>query len=137
MHPSPTGLRLPVNPNGHVVQFLTTCHNPYVMSVINEAALFPSTHWSLVQRARGDDGDVAKQAVDTLFATYWKPICGYIRYLGQSQQDAEDLTQEFSRQLMVRRNLFQEVRKNAGNCALTFALRSNAWWSRPSARRTR
>ena len=80
----------------------------------SHGTLFPDTHWSSVRRARGNDSAAAKQAIDSLCATYWKPIYGYIRYLGQSNQDAEDLTQEFFRQLMVRGNLFLEARREQG-----------------------
>lgn len=84
------------------------------MNIANEAALFPSTQWSVVEAAIGSNADASKQAIDTLFATYWKPIYGYIRHLGRSEQDAEDLTQEFFKQMMVRRNLFLEVRQDKG-----------------------
>ena len=76
--------------------------------------LFPDTHWSAVRRARGSDPGAAELAIDTLCATYWKPIYWYIRYLGQSAQDAEDLTQEFFRELMVKRNLFLEAQREQG-----------------------
>ena len=76
--------------------------------------LFPDTQWSAVRRARGSDGDESRQAVDRLCATYWRPINAYICYLGVPAQDADDLTQEFFHQLMVRRNLFLKARRERG-----------------------
>ena len=63
----------------------------------------------------GNDPKAAQIALDSLCAAYWQPICQYIRYRGQSADDAEDLTQEFFHQLMVRpKNLFQEVQQERG-----------------------
>ncbi len=76
--------------------------------------LFPDTHWSAVSRARDGDIEESRQAIDRLCATYWRPINAYICYLGVRPQDADDLTQEFFHQLMVRRNLFLEARRERG-----------------------
>ena len=80
----------------------------------SHGTLFPDTRWSAVRTARGNDSAAAEQAIDSLCAAYWKPIYAYIRYLGQRDKDAEDLTQEFFRQLMVRGNLFLEARRERG-----------------------
>lgn len=77
--------------------------------------MFPSTHWSAISQARGSDSATAKAALDRLCVTYWKPICSFIRHLGQPEEDAEDLTQDFFRQQMIRRNLFLEARKEKGS----------------------
>ncbi|MFT4571647.1 MAG: hypothetical protein ACI8TX_002875 [Hyphomicrobiaceae bacterium] len=58
--------------------------------------LFPDTHWSSVRRARGNDNVAAKQAIDSLCATYWKPIYAYIRYLGQSNRTLKTLPKSSS-----------------------------------------
>ncbi len=86
------------------------------MKSFDHAALFPTTHWSTVRRAQdvaGDDGTPNK-AIDTLCATYWRPICRYIVYLGIPDHDARDLTQEFFHRLVVGKNLFLQVRKESG-----------------------
>ena len=75
---------------------------------------FPDTHWSALSTAREGDSAASRRVIDHLCATYWKPIHTYIRYLGQGDQDAEDLTQEFFRQLMVRGNLFLQARRERG-----------------------
>ena len=80
-----------------------------------EADMFPSTHWSAISKARGNDSAAAKAALDRLCVTYWKPVYRFIRHLGQTEEDAEDLTQDFFRQQMVRRNLFLEARKEKGS----------------------
>ncbi|MEZ5326982.1 MAG: sigma-70 family RNA polymerase sigma factor [Verrucomicrobiales bacterium] len=80
-----------------------------------ETNLFPDTHWSAVRKLRGDDPEAARIALDSLCAAYWQPICQYIRYRGQSADQAEDLTQEFFHQQMVRpKNVFHEVRQERG-----------------------
>ncbi|MCB1096660.1 MAG: sigma-70 family RNA polymerase sigma factor [Verrucomicrobiae bacterium] len=83
-------------------------------NAMTHAALFPPTRWSVVDRARGTDTDASEAAIEALCATYWKPIYGYIVHLGQSVQDAEDLTQEFFEEQFGRRNLFLEARREKG-----------------------
>ena len=84
------------------------------LHAMTHAALFPPTRWSVVDRARGTNTDASEAAIDALCATYWKPIYGYIVHLGQSVEDAEDLTQEFFQQQFGRRNLFLEARREKG-----------------------
>ncbi|MEZ5325969.1 MAG: hypothetical protein R3F19_13035 [Verrucomicrobiales bacterium] len=49
-----------------------------------EADMFPSTHWSAISKARGNDNAAAKAALDRLCVTYWKPVYRFIRHLGQT-----------------------------------------------------
>jgi RNA polymerase sigma-70 factor (ECF subfamily) len=56
---------------------------------------FPSTHWSLIEVARGRDEDEAQRALEDLCGRYWYPIYAYLRRSGRSSPDAEDLTQAF------------------------------------------
>lgn len=76
--------------------------------------LFPDTQWSAVRRARGDDSGIARDALNSLCERYWKPVFWYIRHLGQGEQDAEDLTQEFFHELAAKRNLFAHARRGRG-----------------------
>ncbi len=84
------------------------------MEPFDEGALFPTTRWNTVKRAQEPQSKAAAKALDTLCATYWKPISGYMRYLGVPEQDVSDLTQEFFHRLVVERNLFLKVRQESG-----------------------
>jgi RNA polymerase sigma-70 factor (ECF subfamily) len=53
-----------------------------------------------VLAARGDAAAEARAALETLCRTYWYPLYAYVRRMGQSPHDAEDLTQEFFARLL-------------------------------------
>jgi len=55
---------------------------------------FDTTRWSVV-RAAASEGSQARGALETLCSTYWYPLYMYIRYRGNSAEDAKDLIQEF------------------------------------------
>src|SRR5947208_2197447 len=59
------------------------------------AQWFATTHWSVVMNARAADDAQAASALGQLCQTYWGPINAYIRRLGHSPADADDLTQQF------------------------------------------
>lgn len=57
---------------------------------------FPATRWSLVLRAgSSDSGWQQREALESLCLNYWLPVYGYVRRLGNSAENAQDLTQEF------------------------------------------
>mgnify|MGYP001827446486 CR=1 FL=1 len=57
--------------------------------------IFPRTRWSVVLCAK-DTQDVAQPvALEELCQLYWRPVYLYIRSRGNSQQESEDLAQEF------------------------------------------
>jgi RNA polymerase sigma-70 factor (ECF subfamily) len=56
---------------------------------------FPSTHWSVVVRARDGSNTEVAQALDYFCRTYWPPLYAYVRRTGATPQDAEDATQGF------------------------------------------
>jgi RNA polymerase sigma factor (sigma-70 family) len=57
---------------------------------------FPATRWSVIVRARSDDPQERSNAREQLAAAYWKPVYKYVRARwNKSQEDSEDLTQEF------------------------------------------
>jgi RNA polymerase sigma-70 factor (ECF subfamily) len=61
---------------------------------------FATTRWTLVcDAARGGD-TAAVEALGALFLTYWPPLYRYVRRLGRSVQDAEDLVQGFFAELL-------------------------------------
>jgi RNA polymerase sigma-70 factor (ECF subfamily) len=65
-----------------------------------KAALFATTHWSLVLAAGHEDSPKAAEALDRLCRTYWYPLYAYVRRKGYAAPDAQDLTQEFFARLL-------------------------------------
>jgi RNA polymerase sigma-70 factor (ECF subfamily) len=61
---------------------------------------FLTTHWSVVIRAGVDDTADAQAALSELCGVYWYPLYAFVRRLGRSPQDAEDLTQAFFARLL-------------------------------------
>lgn len=76
---------------------------------------FPETRWTRVLAVR--DGVEAsldsEHALSELCETYWLPIYAYARRLGESQHEAEDMTQEFFG-MVLNRELFQRARPERG-----------------------
>src|SRR5690606_3709267 len=56
---------------------------------------FPSTKWSLVARVSSGTAEDRESALAEICGLYRPPIRAYIRNLGHSSHDADDLTQEF------------------------------------------
>jgi RNA polymerase sigma-70 factor (ECF subfamily) len=63
---------------------------------------FVTTHWSVVMTAGRADTARARDALARLCQTYWHPLYAYVRRLGHSPHDAQDLTQEFFARLLAR-----------------------------------
>lgn len=61
----------------------------------NRAACFATTHWSVVLRAGSDESVEGSAALEKLCADYWYPLYVYVRRLGHSAHEAQDLTQGF------------------------------------------
>jgi RNA polymerase sigma-70 factor (ECF subfamily) len=70
-----------------------------------QAAVFATTHWSVVLKAGEMPGDESARALDALCRGYWYPLYAYIRRLGHSPHDAQDLTQSFFAYLLEKRLL--------------------------------
>jgi DNA-directed RNA polymerase specialized sigma24 family protein len=66
---------------------------------------FHTTHWTVVLKARDNDDTAAREALDSLCATYWYPLYAFIRRQGASAEEAEDLTQEFFHRFLERHSL--------------------------------
>jgi DNA-directed RNA polymerase specialized sigma24 family protein len=73
---------------------------------------FTTTHWSVVLEAQGES-PAAREALEKLCRTYWRPIFAFLRRQGISPQEAEDITQGFFAELLERRSL-SAVRKEKG-----------------------
>src|SRR5213076_542752 len=78
----------------------------------NGAAVFATSHWSVVLEAQGPS-PAAQDALEKLCRTYWRPVYSFIRRQGAGPEEAEDLTQGFFALLLERRDL-DAVRKEKG-----------------------
>ena len=58
---------------------------------------FATTRWSLILSAsHSEDGEQkAREALNLLCRTYWRPVFSFVRRRGYSMEDAQDLTQDF------------------------------------------
>lgn len=63
-------------------------------------AIFATTHWSVVLQAGHEAGDATQRALETLCRAYWYPLYVYVRRLGHSPHDAQDVTQAFFEYLL-------------------------------------
>jgi RNA polymerase sigma factor (sigma-70 family) len=81
-------------------------------SAQNGGVAFTTTHWSVVLEAQGDS-PAAREALEKLCRTYWRPVYGFIRRQGAGSEEAEDLTQSFFALLLQRRD-FDAVRREKG-----------------------
>ncbi len=76
-------------------------------SVPNEGGspLFLTTRWSVVVSAQGKGSGDANAALEALCSGYWYPLYAYVRRLGRSAHDAQDLTQDFFARLLEKNYL--------------------------------
>ena len=63
-------------------------------------SLFLTTRWSVVLAARDKTSPASRAALETLCAGYWYPLYAFVRRVGNSAHDAQDLTQEFFSRLL-------------------------------------
>lgn len=68
-----------------------------------KAAVFLTTHWSVVLSAAKNDTTHAMSALEHLCGIYWYPLYAYVRRRGFASHDAQDLTQAFFARLLERR----------------------------------
>lgn len=67
--------------------------------------VFHTTHWSVITTAQGQDPTAAFEALTKMCSAYWLPLYAYARRRGYTPEQAEDLTQDFFRQLLSRDSL--------------------------------
>jgi RNA polymerase sigma-70 factor (ECF subfamily) len=77
------------------------------------AARITTTNWTLVAQARDWNSPEARKALTALCQAYWYPMYAFVRRCGHSAHEAEDLTQGFFANLMVRDSL-KEVDPSKG-----------------------
>lgn len=73
---------------------------------------FLTTHWSVVLQARGDS-PAARDALETLCRSYWRPLYAFVRREGYRPEEAEDLTQEFFARFLARKD-FETPQREKG-----------------------
>ncbi len=71
---------------------------PHATTLARERC-FVTTHWSVVLAAQHTESSHARPALEELCRAYWRPLYGYIRKRGYTNEDAKDLTQEFFQRL--------------------------------------
>src|SRR5881227_2588572 len=76
------------------------------------AAMFTTTHWSVVLEAQGES-PAAQEALENLCRTYWRPIYGFVRRQGTKPEEAKDITQGFFALILERKD-FKSVRQENG-----------------------
>jgi RNA polymerase sigma-70 factor (ECF subfamily) len=77
-------------------------------------AAFATTHWSVVLMAREGQSSASAKALETLCRAYWYPLYAYIRRLGHSPHDAQDITQSFFGYLLAK-GLLAKAAPQAGH----------------------
>lgn len=78
-----------------------------IIDILNadHPSAFPNTRWSVVVQLRSRSDAHRSRAFEELCTAYWKPLYTFARRCGHAPHDAEDLTQGFFTQLLLRDNL--------------------------------
>ena len=76
----------------------------------NGAAVFATTHWSVVLEAQGAS-PAAQDALEKLCRTYWRPVYAFLRRQGVGPEEAEDITQVFLRSYWSAENSVPSAKK--------------------------
>jgi len=63
---------------------------------------FPTTAWSLIDKAGSPGGANQLAATNRFISSYWRPVYYWLRAKGKSHHDAADLTQSFFAALLER-----------------------------------
>ena len=86
--------------------------------------VFTTTHWSVVIRASQPESERDDEALEKLCRGYWCPIYAFLRRIGWTAHDAEDLTQAFFERVL-RKDYLRAVDRSKGKfrCFLLAMLR--------------
>ena len=77
--------------------------------------MFPTTQWSLVARAHGEDTVTSKQALDALIHLYRPALLKYLCFVAQLElHQAEDMLQGFLEQKILRQQLIAHADHRRG-----------------------
>ena len=75
---------------------------------------FITTHWSMINEARGGSTARTRVVIEELMSTYWKPVYCYLRRKGYGNEKAKDLTQGFFHEVVLGRKVFQRATNSKG-----------------------
>jgi DNA-directed RNA polymerase specialized sigma24 family protein len=76
---------------------------------------FPTTHWSLVQRAGKDDGDQSRRALEEFLRRYLPAMRAYLIHAVRVQPDrADDLLQGFVMDRVIQQSILSQADRNRG-----------------------
>lgn len=75
------------------------------------ARTFPTTLWTMVLDAGGEPSEEAARALEALCRTYWYPLYAFVRRMGYSHADAQDLTQGFFAYVLEKHSLARADRE--------------------------
>jgi RNA polymerase sigma factor (sigma-70 family) len=70
---------------------------------------FTTTNWQWIEEASSVDPAVSRRAIDALSRQYYKPLFCYLRQLGQSPADADDLILHFFELRFINQRVFRGV----------------------------
>ncbi|MHC4709277.1 MAG: RNA polymerase sigma factor [Planctomycetota bacterium] len=73
------------------------------------ASRFRTTSWTLIVHARASQGDL-----EELLRRYWSPVYAFLRRSGRRPEEAEDLTQAFLSDVLLRRDLIGRADPDRG-----------------------
>jgi len=89
--------------------------NYFEYTDIGEAdGAFQTTCWTQIMDARTSDEERERLVVESLLSRYWKPVYCYLRYKGNANDQAKDLTQGFFVEIVLQRHLFQQADPEKG-----------------------
>jgi RNA polymerase sigma-70 factor (ECF subfamily) len=74
---------------------------------------FLTTQWSLIENIQ-DGKDQDKALIGFLLKQYWKPVYCYLRCKGHENEQAKDLTQGFSHEVVLNRDLVGRADQSRG-----------------------
>jgi RNA polymerase sigma-70 factor (ECF subfamily) len=90
-----------------------TDQNQEVGQVCGSEAAFTVTRWTMVVLAGQNNSPQADAALADLCRKYWSPLYFYVRRLGHSPDDAQDLVQGFFARLLEK-NYLRDADRNKG-----------------------
>lgn len=90
--------------SGNALGMIAGMNTPASSEASSEARrIFPNTRWSVVLAARREGTPEAEAALEVICGSYRPAMLAYVRNCAFFGADAEDLTQEFFRQLLEKR----------------------------------
>jgi RNA polymerase sigma-70 factor (ECF subfamily) len=75
---------------------------------------FEETQWTEIGRIPDADEQERQAILDDLCRRYWRPVYSYLRFRGQSHEDARDLTQAFFAEIVFGKDLISQADRSRG-----------------------